>query len=251
MVTLRVSTEPDRPVFVYLQGPDGLTQACERAPCDVVLDKGRSVKLVGSIAGGEGSIEVVAERDKHVVIPLRPAGLPPVPPPTPMPPPMPMPVPPPPVAPPPVASSSADASAAGAPADAAAASPPGVVTVHVVNGSREDVVIDTTYGFDGFPHAPFCESECPACDGRRCGSPRRTSARVAPGGSIDAPWTALAYEASQGPGGCGCYTVRELPPGTQSTSVSGRSASGKACSGQVAVRVGPSPQTTRIVVTCP
>ena len=88
-VTLHVSTSPERPAIISLSAQGGASfKGCDRTPCDVVVDKGKTFVVDASLGGAGGSTTVVADGDKDVVVPLSPRGLPP-----PGPPPMPPPVP--------------------------------------------------------------------------------------------------------------------------------------------------------------
>jgi hypothetical protein len=84
-VALHVVSDPERPIIVYLRDGGAPMQVCERAPCDVMVERGKKVTFEAGISGAAGSIEVTADKDQDVVIPLHPAGLPPRPQPRPEP----------------------------------------------------------------------------------------------------------------------------------------------------------------------
>jgi hypothetical protein len=76
-VTLRISTDPERPAIIEAVEPGGSRRVCDRAPCAATFAKGAEVRLSASLGGGAGELTVVADGDKEVAIPLHPAGLPP------------------------------------------------------------------------------------------------------------------------------------------------------------------------------
>jgi hypothetical protein len=127
---------------------------------------------------------------------------------------------------------------------------PAKLTVHIKNPTNGPITIDTTYGFDGFPHAPFCQTECPACSDRRCGSPMHTDQTIPAHGSIDAEWDAIDYAGSQGAGGCGCYTATPMAAGTQEITVSGMDAAGSMCSGTANVVLPAKRKSVKITLAC-